>query len=132
MLVHEQRGDKGYENLIKKDSKVARQCCSGDFLMFMTLCIVKCRLILFYMMSHGEHAMFLVFPGVSGGRSGVRECSLGRGRRKLQETGKDSVRGCPPYHCLHLLPGILHQMLQAPAYGQHLEALPQSTEGGWP
>lgn len=76
--------------------------------------------------------MLLVCPRVSGGRSSIRERSLGGGRRKLQETGEDSVWGRPPHHRLHLLLGIFHQTLQAPAYGQHLEALSQSAEGGWP
>lgn len=127
MLVHEQRGDKGYENLIKKDLKIARQCCSGDFLTFISLCIDKC----IYIMSHGEKMCNVLISSISGWRSGVRERSLGRGRRKLQETGEDSVRRCAPHHRLHLLLGILHQTIQAPAYGQYLEALPQSAEGGW-
>lgn len=37
--------------------------------------------------------------------------------------------GCPPHHCLHLLPGLLHQTLQATSDGELLEALPQSAEG---
>lgn len=71
-------------------------------------------------------------PGFSGGGSSVRERSLGGGCRKLQETGEDTLWGRPPHHRLHLLPGILHQTLQAPAYGQHLETLSQSAEGAWP
>lgn len=70
--------------------------------------------------------IFFLSPG---GGAGLRERPLGRGSGELQEAGEDPLRRRAPHHRLHLLPGILHQTLQAATHGADLETLSQPAEG---
>lgn len=82
MLVLEQRGDKGYENLIKNDLKVGRNL----LLLFWRFPDVGESMhadinSFKFDSSAGPWGTNAVGRHISGWRAGVGECPLGRGRR---------------------------------------------------